>query len=728
MISDDDFVVITPEKTPESEEPSPAPAPMPKEGEERTYKEFVYDCRPCKTYSVNGIHYYIKNGVSSDVVREMMKGHGGCVTCCSRVKKFSTLIGPVAKDDNIHGSVFLRNIRGFRDGGCEDGCLFNIRKKIEEINGGHGSKKQLVNPKVFLVKQGTFPQVKEGKNEETNEFYEHITIVPDAVTSMTNVIQYEPLITQYMDTIGPRLVKLCNPDAVNSVELIHKRLNELARPDHWSSVFTWVMGLQEKARSSEHPFEKLKVRDKLHISMYAITTGRSEVGDTYSIHKDYHQSSNIVDFITMESVDDVLREMDTRSNPENYMVSQLNRRMVKENVTSDYTISLSWDEKYTDDLDLHVKPISPNYPEIYYQRKKVKTTDGMEYRLDFDANVNKGEKAPCENISVGPGTFAVYVNNYTRRTFNQPIPFTVILRQKGIPDKIIDGFWGALRTSGNKILVVTHQFTEVCKNALEMSKKEANRAESLNTKWMNAMGDPRSEIPSIESMGIPYHVWEKQTYTTSFKTNTNSFMELAKAAKNGQKNRKKYLSEHEKERMPSTLSGLLTKLSDGEHKVGIYPRDFSPGYVTKVITKEKVTKGSDYAMCHYKDKFSIPVDPIHVKSYMKGNARFNGSWFKSGILENYVDIEGFIYIDSMWFMVIPNTKLPYNDSDFPLGGGFRPTDLTANFHDLRDRWTFCNTTVKPTITQTGTPMIGAFLTSETINLTINGEKVTVKVE
>ena len=113
---------------------------------------------------------------------------------------------------------------------------------------------------------------------------------------------------------------------------------------------------------------------------------------------------------------------------------------------------------------------------------------------------------------------------------------------------------------------------------------------------------------------------------------------------------------------------------------------------------------------------------------MKGNARFNGSWFKSGILENYVDIEGFIYIDSMWFMVIPNTKLPYNDSDFPLGGGFRPTDLTANFHDLRDRWTFCNTTVKPTITQSGTPMIGAFLTSETINLTINGEKVTVKVE
>ena len=744
MSSDDGFVVVTAEPV-SPEAPSPAPVPDQNSvltaepvadntsSDERTWEEFANDSTPIKTYEINGIHYYIKNGVSPDKIKNMMNGHGGCLSCVTRAKKFCTLVGPVEKGSDVNGSVFLRNIRGFKDGGCDDGCLFNIRKEVELLNpkkGHHTSG--LTNPKVFLVKEGCFPPVKEGKDAETGEDFEHVTIVPDAYTSPENVEKYEGLLKKYMDIIIPRMEKLCEPVAVRSVELIDKRINELERPDHWSSVIKWVKHIQKISCAETKDFKYHNARNKLHICVNAITSGRSEVDRDTCVHKDYQQSSNIVDFITMTSIDEVLREMDTRSNPENYMVSQLNRRMAKENVTSEWTISLSWDQKYTDDLDLHVKPIRPSYNEIFYGRKTVPGANGLTYRLDFDANVTRGEKAPCENISVGPGVFEVWVNNFTRRT-HAPIPFTIILRQKGKTDIVIEETWSSLRHPGNKMLIIKHEFTPIISGAaLEMSQKEANRAQALNGKWNDSMGEPRSEVSAIETFGAPYHVWEKKVdlrpEAPTFTPNVNNtFMNMAKSAKvNNVNKRKKGLAEYESERMPSTLTELMTHLSTGKHRVEFHPRDFSPGYVTKVITKEKVTKDREYSMCHYTDKFSIPINPVN--SSTPGNARFNRNWFKEGYMKENVGVECFINIGGMWFMVANETTLPVNDVDFPLAGGFRPTDLSPHFHDLRDRWAFCNTSVRPTLPESGTPMIGSFLTGDNVNLMVDGKRVTVKVE
>jgi hypothetical protein len=739
MSSDDDFVTIsheetssTPSSAPNEEIPSPASAPLPVNNE-RTWEEFVNDNTPIKTYEINGLNYYIKNGVSSDIIKDMMKGECECIACTTRAKKFCTLVGPVKKGEDVNGSVFLRNIRGFKDGGCEDGSLFNIRKRVELLNPKKTwNIRGLTNPKVFIVKDGCFPLVKEGTDPETGEDFEHVTVVPDAYTAPDKVEKYEGLIKKYIDTILPRMEKLCEPCATRGVELIEARMNELERPGHWSSVIKWVMHIQKISNARSKSFKFHNARDKLHICVNAITSGRSEVDRETCVHKDYHQSSNIIDFIAMTSIDEVLREMDIRSNPDNYMVSQLNRRMVKENVTSDWTISLVWDEKYTDDLDLHVKPISPCAPEIYYGTKVVQVSDGTTYRLDFDANITKGEKAPCENISVGPGIFEVWVNNFTRRTFS-PIPFTIILRQKNKDDIVIEETWSALRPNGEKMLIIKHEFTPVISPPLEMSQKAANRAQVLNGKWNDSMGEPRSEVPSVEAFGIPYHVWDKKvnlrheapTFTPSV---NSSFMNMVKSAMiNNVTGRKKGLAEYESERGPSTLTELMTHLSTGKHRVEFHPRDYSPGYVTKVITKEKVTNDREYALCHYTDKFSIPTDPVH-SSCLPGNARFNRHWFKEGYMNDNVGVECFINLGKVWFMIAIGTTLPINDEDFPLAGGFRPTDLSAHFHDLRDRWTFCNTSVRPTLPESGTPMVGSFLTGKTVNLTVDGKLITVKVE
>ena len=134
--------------------------------------------------------------------------------------------------------------------------------------------------------------------------------------------------------------------------------------------------------------------------------------------------------------------------------------------------------------------------------------------------------------------------------------------------------------------------------------------------------------------------------------------------------------------------------------------------------------------CHYKDKFSIPVDPSYCLSEnnYRGNARFNSNWFKKKIMDDEVEVEAFIYVRSVWFLVVKGTCIPMEDSDFPLCGGFRPTDLTANFYDLRDRWSYCNTIVKPEMNRSGISMIGSFITEKKMNLIVDGKKMTVDIE
>ena len=136
-------------------------------------------------------------------------------------------------------------------------------------------------------------------------------------------------------------------------------------------------------------------------------------------------------------------------------------------------------------------------------------------------------------------------------------------------------------------------------------------------------------------------------------------------------------------------------------------------------------KGSGYVNCHYKNKFANPVDPLDViNSGELGNARLNENWFNSRLYSE-AEIVSFVKSNGVWFAVVNDGRLP-NGEGFPLSGGFRATHLKADFHDLRDRWEFCDTNVKPEV-QDGTPMIGTFLTTKTIKLTFDNKPLTLKM-
>jgi hypothetical protein len=734
MSSDDGFVIVDSELTP-SPESSPEPSPEEKYAYERTYEEFINDKTPMGTFKINGLHYYVKNGVSAEKVRTMMKAHGNCEICSSRARKYCTLLGRKNGGNDNQRAVFLKNIRGPKDGGCPDCCLFNIRKEVEEMNKSTNFK----NPKVFIVREDTFPPVIDGEDPNTGLPYEHVTIFPDAFTEKETADKFEPLIHKYIGTVGPRLSTLLEPAGIRTVQMIMERVSELQRPGHWSSVLKWIKHLHllvERPRYNKG-YNNLNEWGKLHFKIAAITSGRTES----DVHKDFHQAEGIVNVITnSDSIEVSLRKMDEISNPETYMRSQFNRAMRTNNVTSKNGFGLAWDGKYTDDFDIHIQPIAPNGPEIYYgvKARKIPCFAGegfsqgdVTYLLDFDANAGRPEANPCENVSIdihtgGEAVVDVYVNLFARKT-HEDMPFTVFHRQDGCETVEINKVWPNDRIQGNKMRI--GRFTIYNKELLsvEMSEKASRRAKALNPKWEKSMGNPKSIIPNLDDFDKELVVtWDKWTGSRpsvpEFTPDVNNaFMNMV--VSNNRKN-KKYACEYEDSKPPTTFDGLLEKLKEGKHRITINHRDYTPGYIAKPVTNEVVVRGSGYVNCHYKNKFANPVDPLDaMRSGELGNARFNENWFNTRIYSG-AEIVSFVKSNGVWFAVVDDGRLP--SDGFPLSGGFKATHLKADFHDLRDRWEFCDVNVKPEV-QDGTPMIGTFLTTPVIKLTFDDKPLTLKM-
>jgi hypothetical protein len=539
-------------------------------------------------------------------------------------------------------------------------------------------------PELVVVTANTYPKAK-GKEVS----YRHWTVKPEKITTNEDKIaRCESLKGYLRGLMDTRLAKLTKyPEAYDSVQIMVEEQKNLERPDHYSSCLRWVQQVQRFAkeacgdRGEEYStastcfFEDLSCNDRARLRLYAILQGRSEG----QVHLDFQQSSNVVDFLSAGSREDLRREMDSRSDPRYYMVSALNRKLNDAKVTSKHLIALVWDGKFKDDLDIHVT--TPNGVEIYYGNRQA---DGC--KLDFDANVNHGEAEPCENVSVKPGQFIVHVNNYTRRTNGQPVPFEILCRQQGKEDVVYPGVWETTRQPGNKIEVCRHTFTEVGEIEIEMSEKAAARAKALNNEWTEKIGDVTAAVATLgevtdmlestktaqvgdddeaspvrrgrvvvldttqQKRAVAKNDPEKSATSkpsapdSSATGVSGSFMDLAnKAATKGNKKtessaktestNKRFLSERCRDQ-PQSLKDLMVYLE--EHpatSLKIHARDYAPGYLTMIKTSgsasfRDIRKASlGPAACHFHDKNSVPVKPVR---HTVGNARFDKTWFANG--------------------------------------------------------------------------------------------------
>ena len=700
------------------------------------YTAFVSDTtNPAPVFKVAGLCYVLRypNSFGAEA-KAVARSHFHCNACTSRAGVYCRDLGP-------DGPAFFHHLNARARSPCIE--VDQLRALAVKT-----CAQEVAKPELVVVTGSTYAPAQEGCAPCGTPFF-HWTVAPAEVTEASVAARFERLKAYYgqMDT---RLAKLTVPEAVASVAIMVEEQAALERPSHYEAVLRWVVQVQTECQNGVGvPFEQMSPIDQARLRVFAIMHGRAD-GCT---HLDFHQADNVVDFLSMPSRDALRAEMDRRSDPQFYMVSQLNRRLAAAGVTSNHLIGLTWDGAFTDDLDLHV--ITPSGSEIYYGNK---AADGC--RLDFDANVVKGEANPCENVSCKPGTFKVRVNNYTRRTFGAPVPFQVVCRQAGVPDVVHDGVWGVNRKKGDMI-TFTHTFTEVGEagEAPAMSTSAAARAKALDAEWVARVGDPTATVATLDSLtdrhGVGLVICGSGSADSAVPAAAaaepasvgRAFMQMAvastnaaaaakaqpKAAKAG-KAAKAYLSQQVKA-MPRTVADLMAHLAANPRaSLSIHPRDHSPGYLVDIGTKTEGVRKTDLpSPCHYHDKYAHPVKPV---AGTVGNARLDAAWLGSNAgggprsnLDGRVEVKAIVDVaGSCPFLALHGAKLPPPTRGAPpLASGFYPTDLAASFHAHRERWTFYHTQLAPSMPSSRSlPMVGTFLTGDASVVYLDGVKLKIE--
>lgn len=684
-------------------------------GTNLTYRQVVHALAttPVDTFKACGLHFVLKYPMTREQkarVMEIAKGHAGCNACRNRAVAYVGLRGP-------NGPIFMDPAL---IACASDPAFAQLRALAEEICSSG-------TPEMLVITDQTFAPLEEG-HDETGRSFHHWTVCPDGISTPEMCERVSNLRAIQGTTMDGRLSKLLeSPDTRASIRIMEEERPKLERPDHWGRVLAWVLAIIDQFPKN---WDEMSDIEKCEVRAFALTTGAVEG----SAHKDFFQASNIVDFLTKESRDDLRAEMDRRSHPDYYQVSQLNRRLMKEGVTADRLIGLTWPGEFKDDLDIHV--FGPSGSHIYFSNKK--TPDG---RLDFDANVSGGEAEPCENVSCSKdGTYRVEVNNYTRRTHGRPIPFTVVIREKGCSDIVIEGVWPADRLAngdrGQRIVVCTHTFgagaaSSSTSAAPALSEKAARRVAANADHWEERVGDPKAMIATDEDLLAADCPVIRPEPSVSTSTSTpvgdeaaasssasvgSSFMAMAATASEAPRSRRT-LAENCAAN-PTTVTELMALVAEGGHTLQVIPRDHSPGYAVDIQTATTgVRKSRAPASCHYRNKFELPVKPD-----ASSNARLDPSWGMP--YTSPVDVAYATQIDGKWFLALADAHLPQSE-DYPLGGGFYPTDLTADFHVHRERWTYYHSQLRPVMKDSGTPAIGTFLVSSTAVVYLDGVKMTL---
>lgn len=721
----DDFEVVE-----MNDVPSPVPAPE-SQNNGMTYEDLVEEYKNgvgSTTFEEAGIHYFLyNNGMENyrNEIKQNMMSHGQCRICARRAYKFCPLVGP-------YGTVFLSNVMQKHDG-CEHGILHSIKNTIREKDEfpyvpEDDENSSQMKYSVYVINDLSFPPVNEGRDPKTGEAFQHITVKPKNRTPLITSNKYKRFLEENVSVAQPRLSNLFNTEAIKSINMIIENIQQLERPNHWLGVIKWYKKILKYLDG--RVYETLSEQDKVHLGVFAMMNGSHDMDEYTIVNKTFRQASNFVDFSTMDSLEDIFREMDTRASPQNYMQSSLARNLEKHSVTSKWRVSLVWDGKeHEDDLDIQVLWYLPDgsFLKIFYGNRAVQV-NGYETRLDFDMNAGTKVDEPAENISCVPyGEYRIQVNNFSRYTKGKDIPFKVIIHQEGQEDIVIERVWPVDRSPGNFMDIKTHRFTQVQNQDLVMSTKAASRAVAHQGEWDEYFGpNITSVVPNVEDLGTdtPVNVWEK-----GFKnTGTSSFMNMASSSvqnkKNGRKvEKKKYLSQ--KDDMPKNMSDLLLYMSNGKHTLKIKPRGKSPGYITTINTLKEVQK-TPYSLNHFHIKGEVPRKP-EVERF-SGTARFDDSWFLSGCCPEYSEVDCVVQFGTKWFLVVDGVKLP-NDQNYPLTGGFHPGSLKPSLHSKHNyQWTYNNTRILPTFThsESSNPLIGTFLIAEEVEVFLDGRPLIIK--
>ena len=652
-------------------------------------------------------------------VENIATRHFNCRTCTTRSHRLVTYGGP-------NGSLM------FADEVMPTQC--------PTINSLHQIAMQTCQGDQYtieLVKPDTFPKSAfSGPGSQSTSQWHHWTIKPSHVTHSELVQRMTDLWSKTQHSVIDRLSKFLCDGARDTMIIIDRIIQsgQLARPEYWTTVCAWVLGIQQKFPVNFDHMTSV-MRDELCV--YAMAMGHA-VGE---VHYNFQTSANLLDFMVMTSEHAIATEMDKRSDPRTNQVSQLARAKASKGVVAKFGVGLIWDGKYTDDMDLSV--VTP-YGRVYFGTKELFVNGAYVAKLDFDANYMTNEKEPVENISFTEAMVGkpiqIYIDRFTKRT-NGDVPCSIVITQQGLPDEVIDVVWPKDRRSHDYLHVATHVFTSITEPVVAMSETQARAVAAQDKEWNELFGVPTSTVATLDNLvthGIPLQILPEcnTPEPTTLNTPESAMSEFAKLmvssrqqskTKSMAPNGKQFLSQRMKVQPPTSLEELLRRVSDKSiSNIEVHLQDFVPGYITQitVASAKSLKTGTNTALasCHYEDKFQHPLKPIKT-----GNARVDESWVPSSY-DRTTQVTAIAKIDRKYFFVFKGAQLSPDDVGFPKSAGFYPQDLSNDGHKHRSKWAFLNTSVKPQMPADGSvPAIGAFLTSDTATVVVDGQKLVLRV-
>ena len=533
---------------------------------------------------------------------------------------------------------------------------------------------------------------------------EHITLM-DISSGISDAL-LQKLTNGSMDTRLDEIITnlQMSPDGLNSDMVILESAlgdDKLLRKDFWKYRIEYAKRVQKYASRfpNGNNFKKMDHYHRMHVRVFALFYGGSY---SYSENLMFKAVSHLVDCSKdVYNGGTLVTFMNSRSDPDMYMVQQVARALEEHSVRSKFTVSLAWSS--TSDLDLWVK--TPSGEIVNHTNRESKTCGT---KLDFDANAHQEDcmENPVENVTLDcdkSGTYGVYVNNFQARNGETHIPFTVVVNLDG-DREIFESSWfskkkktGKLKDMKNVTSVYISDVMVRKSKPPEMSTKKMNVFTRLLDGFVGAFGTIKTEIVDVGTLPFTKH------------TNVNRECVISRNIRglNGHQIGNIVSSESRaRTTMSQRTGGNFTKISDlvgtdATLRISVNGKDFPPSVITQ-HSCSNVLKHNLIVSTYY-EKGHVPTKPNPDRKFVF--SRLDNEWNP----KQMINVVAISRLRDGYFLTLENPRVPRQDSEWIIGAGMYVTDLKTEYHKFREMWKTHHISTPIKIGKNTTPAIGVFM-------------------
>lgn len=676
-----------------------------------------------KPFHVNtgkgNIWYYLKHETDSKLISGVVGDVHNCQSCRRNSKIIAGYFGPTGY------AVNFGNDSKFSD--CYD--KLEDSRILSRTNSKHPSGVMIVTDESILTPRRSYQKDYCEKASEFAHFSfnmkpEYITD-PGLCSGISDVL-LKKLTNGSMDVRLEEIITnlQLSSDGINSdMTMLESALDDkrLLRKDFWKYRIDYAKRVQKYA--SRFPngksFKDMDNYHKMHVRIFALFYGGSY---SYSENLSFKAVSHLVDCSKdVFNGGTLVTFMNSRSDPDTYMVQQVARALEQNSVRSRYTVSLAWSS--ASDLDLWVK--TPGGEIVNHTNRESKTCGT---RLDFDANAQDDDcmENPVENITLDhekSGVYGVYVNNFRSRNGETHIPFMIIVTLDG-EREIFENSWvvkknkqsGKLKDMVNVTSVYISDMMVRRLKPPEMSEKKVRVFTSLLDGFTGAFGNIKTDIVDLNSS-------ELVELTKRVDVNRDRVIERNIRGLN----RLQLGNIRVRTTMSQRTGGDYTKMSElfsaeVNLRISINGKDFPPSVMTRHSCSNvlKVETGNMIVSTYY-EKGHVPTKPNPERRFVF--SRIDNEWHP----KPRINIIAMTKLHRGYFLTIENPRLPKPNSEWILSAGMYVDDLKTEYHKFREMWRSHHIKTPISITRYTTPTIGVFLChGNSYRLCVNGIDMVIK--